>query len=217
MSEKGVADNYVAKTDISNITGTDTTKVPSLQCLNDNYVPKSGGLINGTIGITGDIEILGSETLKLSTDGSITFPERISRLTGIADDKGTSSTLAISQKGVADNYLPFSGGTVSGDLVVGTSTAKRNTEINGNLFVNGCKITGTSSGVGTSATEMPTLKCLHDNYLALSGGTLSGQLTLSSNGIKFNTNAIKDVTYSTTDLVAGTSTLATNSIYIVYE
>lgn len=138
-------------------------------------------------------------------------------LTGISDAKGASSTLAMSQKGVADNYLPLSGGTVSGNLIVGTSTAKKDTTINGNLFVNGCKITGTSSGVGTSATEMPTLKCLHDNYLALSGGTLTGQLTLSSNGIKFNTNAIKDITYSTTDLTAGTSTLATNSIYIVYE
>lgn len=137
--------------------------------------------------------------------------------TGISDAKGTSSTLAMSQKGVADNYLPLSGGTVSGNLIIGTSTAKRDTTINGNLFVNGCKITGTSSGVGTSTTEMPTLKCLHDNYLALSGGTLTGQLTLSSNGIKFNTNAIKDITYSTTDLTAGTSTLATNSIYIVYE
>lgn len=41
MSEKGVADNYIAKTDISNTKGTDTTKVPSLKCLNDNYVAKS--------------------------------------------------------------------------------------------------------------------------------------------------------------------------------
>ena len=91
-------------------------------------------MINGTIGITGDIEILGSDTLKLSTDGSITFPERASRLTGIADDKGTSITLAVSQK------------------------------------------------------------CLNDNYLAKS-----------------------DVTYSTTDLTAGTSPLATGSFYFVYE
>lgn len=105
MSQKGVADNYIAKTDISNVKGADATKVPSLQCLNDEYVPKSGGIINGTIGITGDIEILGNDTLKLSTDGSITFPERASRLTGIADDKGTSSTLAVSQKCLNDNYI----------------------------------------------------------------------------------------------------------------
>lgn len=157
-----------------------------------------------------------SSDLTITADG-IDFPELASHLTGITYEKGTSSTLAMSQKGVADNYLPLSGGTVSGNLIVGTSTAKKDTTINGNLFVNGCKITGTSSGVGTSATEMPTLKCLHDNYLALSGGTLTGQLTLSNNGIKFNTNAIKDITYSTIDLTAGTSTLATNSIYIVYE
>lgn len=156
------------------------------------------------------------ETAILNTDG-LNFSKTKSTITGISDSKGTNSQLAVSQKCLNDNYLPLSGGTVGGNLIVGTSTAKRDTTINGNLFVNGCKITGTSSGVGTSTTEMPTLKCLHDNYLALSGGTLTGQLTLSSNGIKFNTNAIKDITYSTTDLTAGTSTLATNSIYIVYE
>lgn len=47
MSQKGVADNYVAKTDISNAKGTDTTKVPSLKCLSDNYLPLDGGVITG--------------------------------------------------------------------------------------------------------------------------------------------------------------------------
>lgn len=47
MSQKGVADNYVAKTDISDAKGTDTTKVPSLKCLNDNYLPLNGGVITG--------------------------------------------------------------------------------------------------------------------------------------------------------------------------
>lgn len=47
MSQKGVADNYIAKTDISNTKGTDTTKVPSLKCLSDNYLPLDGGVITG--------------------------------------------------------------------------------------------------------------------------------------------------------------------------
>lgn len=47
MSQKGVADNYIAKTDISNAKGTDTTKVPSLKCLSDNYLPLDGGVITG--------------------------------------------------------------------------------------------------------------------------------------------------------------------------
>lgn len=36
----------------------------------------------------------------------------------ISDDKGTSSTIAVSQKCLSDNYLPLTGGTISGVLVV---------------------------------------------------------------------------------------------------
>lgn len=44
-------------------------------------------------------------------------------LFGISDSKGTSSDVAVSQKCLADNYLPLSGGTVSGELKVQQSAA----------------------------------------------------------------------------------------------
>ena len=125
--------------------------------------------------------------------------------TGISDTKGTSSTLAASLKCLNDNYLPLSGGTLTGALTATKFTG----DASGLTSIPAGKLTGT-----ISIDRLPNLS---SKYLSISGGTLTGQLTLSNNGIKFNTNAIKDVTYSTTDLTAGTSTLATNSIYIVYE
>ena len=125
--------------------------------------------------------------------------------TGISDTKGTDSTVAASLKCLNDNYLPLSGGTLTGTLTATKFTG----DASGLTSIPAGKLTGT-----ISIDRLPNLS---SKYLSVSGGTLTGQLTLSSNGIKFNTNAIKDVTYSTTDLVAGTSTLATNSIYIVYE
>ena len=86
--EEGIAANDTAITDVKN-----------------NYMPVSGGFFMGTIGIGGNVEIIGAETLKLSNDGSITFPERASCLTGISDDKGTSSTLAASLKCLNNNYV----------------------------------------------------------------------------------------------------------------
>ena len=61
-------------------------------------------------------------------------------------------------------------------------------------FAQGSHLTGISDSTGDSSTIAVSQKCLNDNYLAKS-----------------------DVTYSTTDLTAGTSPLATGSFYFVYE
>lgn len=66
--EEGIAANDTAITDVKN-----------------NYMPVSGGLFSGTIGIAGNIEILGNDTLKLSNDGSITFFAANGKLNGISD------------------------------------------------------------------------------------------------------------------------------------
>ena len=327
-------------TGISDTKGVSSTLAASLKCLNDNYLPLTGGTLTGdlnfsstdydmTVGTDGvDVAYTngdgrtelrpnsiictnsGGKTATLNADG-LNFDKTNSIITGISDSKGTSSRIAVSQKCLTDNYLPLSGGTLTGALtatkftgngsgltsipagqLTGTISSDRlpdlstkylpltGGEVSGSLGVRGedgvmasrfvggafmgtgCSVhpttstetaidiepsgegentylsistnsfthysdfmndvadwtfTGISDSKGTSTTLAMSQKGVADNYLALSGGTLTGQLTLSSNGIKFNTNAIKDITYSTTDLTAGTSTLATNSIYIVYE
>lgn len=86
--EEGIAANDAAITDVEN-----------------NYMPVSGGLFTGNMGIAGNLEILGNDTLTLSTDGSITFPSAGGKLNGISDLKGISSTTAVSQKCLNDNYV----------------------------------------------------------------------------------------------------------------
>lgn len=215
-SLKCLSDNYVAKTDISNKIGTDTTKVPSLKCLTDNYVAKNGEAgdlscdsltTTGALDVNGDAFFYGS----IGGDGGFSFEAS----TGGSAIWNEGQNIRIGS--TTTSYLDYApDGTLTNTK--GTNTFKINlNSIECNSANGSWTLTGISDAKGTSSTLAASQKCLADNYLALSGGTLTGQLTLSSNGIKFNTNAIKDITYSTTDLTAGTSTLATNSIYIVYE
>ena len=140
MSEKGVADNYIAKTDISNAKGTDTTKVPSLKCLDDNYVQINPG--NNSQYIYGSLYTdnlmmedpnNGSIVVDISSTSAAIFSQGVSTtqikltndnttITGISDTKGTSSTILVSQKCLADNYLAKSDVIYSTtDLTAGTS------------------------------------------------------------------------------------------------
>lgn len=66
--------------------------------------------------------------------------------------------------------------------------------ISGDGGANSASLFGISDTKGTSSTIAVSQKCLNDNYLAKS-----------------------DAIYSTTDLTAGTSPLATGSFYFVYE
>ena len=52
-------------------------------------------------------------------------------------------------------------------------------------------------------------------YLPLQGGTMSGTLKAVNPGV--NTEGVRNIVAGTEDLTAGTSALATGSIYIVYE
>lgn len=197
--EEGIAANDAAITDVKN-----------------NYMPVSGGFFMGSIGIGGNVEIIGTETLKLSNDGSITFPERASRLTGISDDKGTSSTLAASLKCLNDNYLPLSGGTMTGTLIGSSIVLSNDIQIDKNdgtgieilsegsiLFfakdhILDSTITGISDSKGTSSTYAVSQKCLNDNYVAKSD--------LPSNLLKYQ------IINSTSDI--GTDA---NTAYLILE
>lgn len=270
---------------ISDTKGNASYLVPSLKCLNDNYLPLSGGTLTGALTatkFTGDASGLtnipaGKLTGTISIDrlpdlSSKYLPKTGGTISGVYSESGKAGSVSLapgfvevfsegtgtikiyskdSNDMVVDqSNLTPSGLTINGDSgsVVASfsktgfyvnyggganhiSVTSQNIAIGDmnhssdlTITANGIDfpeltshLTGVTADKGTSTTLVMSQKGVSDNYLALSGGTLTGQLTLSNTGIKFNTNAIKDVTYSTTDLVAGTSTLATNSIYIVYE
>lgn len=101
---------------ISDTTGTSSTIAASLTCLKDNYLPLSGGTMTGTligssIFLSNDIEIDQDDGtgIEILSSGSIQFfaKDHIldSNFTGLSDSKGTSSTIAASQKCLNDNYV----------------------------------------------------------------------------------------------------------------
>lgn len=95
---------------ISDNKGTSSTFAASLKCLNDNYLPLSGGTITNDTTIMGSTGQYGIKftngDIQFLSDGGATVGGTI---TGISSSKGTSTTRAMSEKGVADNYFPLSG------------------------------------------------------------------------------------------------------------
>ena len=243
---EAVKNGYIAKTDISNTKGTDTTKVPSLKCLVDNYIEKNGeagdlscdhlttqnldvngdaffyGSIGGDGGFsfeasTGGAAIwnegqnirIGNTTtgyLDYAPDGTLTNTKDTNTLkinlnsieckntngnwtfTGISDSTGTSSTIAASQKCLNDNYFPLTGGTITNDTTIMGSGGQYGIKFtNGDIqFLNdgGATVVGTITGIssskGTSTTRAMSEKGVADNYLPLTGGTITGTLKLTA-------------------------------------
>ena len=81
--------------------------------LGNSYLPISGGTITGDTTIMGSggqygLRIINGDIHFLSDGGS----NVLGVLGGIVSSKGTSAAHAMSQKGVADNYFPLSGGVI---------------------------------------------------------------------------------------------------------
>lgn len=217
-------------TGISDSTGTSSTVAVSQKCLNDNYMPKAGGVaFSNPIAINGNLDMY----------GTISFPDApySNKLTAIVDDKGTSSTTAVSQKCLNDNYIPFDNiptlkrhldipiGTYS--VIFTNSTGNGNSvSINGNridvsdntneqtLTINQSNISygnsngeswtfsGISDSKGTSSTVAVSQKCLSDNYIAKTSAAVSAAINLLPAG----TSAPVDADYYVCQSVGGGTT-----------
>lgn len=98
-------------------------------------------------------------------------------MTGISDTKGTSSTLAASLKCLNDNYLPLTGGTLTGALTATKFTG------------NGSGLTSIPAGQLTGTINSDRLPDLSSKYLPLTGGTLTGDLEISNTNYDTIVNA----------------------------
>lgn len=186
----------------------------AIATVKNGYLPLSGGTVTGnlqagSISVTDNINggYFSSTGINLSANNSddaisiekneICFADQgaihfsaaaDSILTGISDSKGTSSTLALSQKGASDNYFPLTGGTITNDTTIMGSTGQYGIKFtdgdiqflsDGGATVRGT-ITGISSSKGTSTTRAMSEKGVADNYLPLTGGTITGTLKLTA-------------------------------------
>lgn len=156
-------------TGISDSKGTDSQLAVSQKCLADNYLPLSGGTLTGTLKAT-----------KFTGDGSGLTSIPAGQLTGTVD--------AARLPDLSGKYLPISGGTITNDTTIMGSTGQYGIKFtNGDIqFLSdggatvGGTITGISSSKGTSTTRAMSEKGVADNYLPLSGGTITGTLKLTA-------------------------------------
>lgn len=144
---------------ISDATGTSSTIAASLTCLKDNYLPLSGGTITGDLKVNSGVYV--NNTFYICKDGVAPSP-----VEGMIHTDWDSSFGPIFRVRKTDNGVSLSaenGGTI--EFGVGMVTSR---------------LTGISDSKGTSPTIAASQKCLNDNYLPLSGGTMTGTLIGSS-------------------------------------
>lgn len=182
--------------------GSGLTNIPAGKLTGTIDIARLPDLSNKYLSLVGEGEVIfedrafsfqalsNSNCITIASDG-ITFTDLNgdnTELTSISDSKGTSSTIATSQKCLNDNYFPLTGGIIKGDTTVLGSNGQYGVKLtNGDIqFVSdgGSSVVGTITGIsdstGTSSTIALSQKGASANYLANSGGTLSGSLGISS-------------------------------------
>ncbi len=202
-------------------------EVPTVETLDtaitdvkNGYLPLSGGTISGAMTISGGIttQKMTTDTLsvtdasgKISVTGSqLNFGQNngtvTSTITGISDSIGTSSTVAVSQKCLTDNYVPigFLTSFNMGTPGVGINGTLITLNGQGSIYYADINYTQHIKQIETSITipltsgdytkldysmggdyllfDVNTDK-LAQAFLPLSGGTLTGKLTIGSTAV----------------------------------
>lgn len=115
------------------------------------------------------------------------------------------------------NWLPLSGGTVTGATTFESSVGAASLSVSGTTALTGnlsvSTINGVTVGSSPKFTDTVTTATTSGSGNAVTAVSASnGALTITK-----GTNFQPAVTYSTTDLTAGSSSLTTGQIYLVYE
>lgn len=129
--------------------------------------------------------------------------------------------------------LSTSGGSITGDVsVVGTATAdllvsNGNVNVTGDVIAQGALVGVDGAVVATLAVDGMSNTTTNTGrvVVAATNGTFYGktvanfntELAAASIGTDYSTSKVRGITASTTDLVAGSSSLSNGQIYVVYE
>ena len=181
------------------------SRIDAISSKLSNYLPLTGGTLTGDLTATN--ETLNGNLEVKNTSFFATADQVMTKIdyTGVAiiDQAESSDSYKIKLK--TNGEISFESGAAaisannlklksqSGEFAVNIDGAEVAFYGDGGTY-KVCSIGGISDSKGTSSTTAASQKCLNDNYLAKT-----------------------DITFSTTDLVAGSSALATGSLYFVYE
>lgn len=178
--------------------------------LSSKYAPISHNQASSTINaMTGYSKPSSTSAIAVSD----TLNAAIGKLEKALDGKGTSnlaigttSTTAAAGNHTHSTYAPLASPTFTGTPKAPTATAGTNTtQIATTAFV-----TAAVSGKANSSHNQAAS--------TITAGTLAGKVVANATAVATLTNAqIRNIQASTTDLTAGTSSLTTGDIYLVYE
>lgn len=152
-----------------------------------NTIPYWSGTNAGTL--IADSRNIATSVVQRDAHGSAAFHSvklGNGTIDGISDDKGTSSTVAVSQKCLNDNYLPLTGGTISGSLTIDS-----NVYINNRGIIFGLGSSNAVSLTKSSCESLSERAYIHQcklikgsNVLIVQYGTDSNQLTNNPIGVR---------------------------------
>lgn len=108
---------------------------------------------------------------------------------------------------MSDNYLPLSGGTLTGEL-----NADKGLQATGAKIYGGASITGATDIYDLTVHDFRTRSDDETESISIDQTSIQYYNTNDSTGWTF-----AGTVFSTTDLTAGTSALPDNQLYFVYE
>jgi fibronectin-binding autotransporter adhesin len=151
-----------------------------------SYLPLAGGTISGNLTINGNETIGG--TLTLSADPTANLQASTKRY--------VDNSIAPVTANFA-NYLPLTGGTLTGNI-----TVNGNETIGGTLTLSADPTANLQAATKRYVdSNINTVNLEFANYLLLTGGTLTGGLTISSGTLTLNTDPTANLQAATKQYV----------------